>query len=245
MGWMKKSLLPAAAALAALGSVAPAAASPHGHGRGHHGGHHGHHKFHGHHGYYGHHGGFYYGSHGYRRHHHKHGLSGGEAALLAAGIIGGVILIDRALENERRYDRYAYRRPYPDDRYDDRYPNDRYRYERDGYGRYYDDRDDGLDDELLGGPEDSGYSEGALSGGRGEYNYGAAYNDCKAETREAARQAGVIVALPAKPERIAPIDDGYAVRFETSYLASDSGREWRRTMVCEADKGGVRFLELV
>lgn len=202
---------------------------------------------------------YYHGSRHYRRH-HKRGLSGGEAALLAAGIIGGVILIDSAIERENR--RYAYEPRYaPPPRGDHYYRRDDRPtpYDDGPYGDDYDGYDDfgedGLEDDLLGGDFRGGDDRGEtyraaprtgrqLAGGR--YNYGAAYNDCKAETRAAAGDAGLFVALPAKPGRIQPIDDGAAVRFTADYLAQDrGGGEWRRTMVCEADEGGVRFLELV
>lgn len=228
---LRKSILVATAAAMAVGAAAPASAGGRYHG-GHYaygGGHH-----YGKHHYAKHRGGYYYGSRHYRHRHGGH-LSGGEAALLALGIVGGVVLIDRALERDRYASDPYYSAPPPRDYYrrDDRAPQI---YRDDGYDGRYDDSysDDG---ELLGG-EDYGYSEQ-------RYNYGAAYNDCKAETRQAATDAGVIVSLPAKPDRIIEIDDGAAVRFTANYVASDRGGEYRRTMVCEADEGGVRFLELV
>ncbi len=105
----------------------------------------------------------HYGYSNYRpnRHHryyndrrHRGGnLSGGEAALIAAGIIGGVILIDGALDrrndrDDRRYEDDRYRDRYDDRRYDDRrYDDGRY----DNNGRYdnrrYDDRRGAADDD--------------------------------------------------------------------------------------------------
>ena len=225
---LKKSLLSAATAAMVLGAAAPAFADG--------GRRHGNHGYYGggqHHKYYGRHRAprHYYGSRHYRG--HRGHLSGAEAAFIALGIVGGVVLIDRALEREQN--RYAYEPRYAPA------PRDSY-YRRDDLplyddeeldGEFYDDRD--LDDSDLDG---AGYQ-----GGR--YNYGAAYNDCKAETREAARDSGVIVSLPAKPQRIQPIDGGAAVRFTADYLAQDGRGEWRRTMVCEADGSGVRYLELV
>ncbi len=225
---LKKSLLSAAAAAMALGSAAPAFADG--------GGHHGRHGYHGHGGYHHaykrhHHGRYYYGSRHYR--HGRGHLSGAEAAFIALGIVGGVVLIDRALEREQN--RYAYEPRYAPP------PRDSY-YRRDDRPLY--------DDELDGDFGDDGADDGALDGagyraGESRYNYGAAYNDCKAETRDAARDSGVIVSLPAKPQRIQPIDNGAAVRFTADYIAQDGRGEWRRTMVCEADENGVRFLELV
>lgn len=239
------------------------------HGGGHHdGGHHGGHHGGGHYGYGGYgyggsgyggsgygHGGYgysshdyYYGSYGYRhhgghrgRHGDRHGgLSDGQAVLLAAGIIGGAILIDRAIENDRARDGY-YSGGY-DPGYDRGYgpaPSRDFSYRRDE--RTYDGDDNGF--------EDNRALEGELAGGEpasgARYNYGAAYNDCKAETRDAARDSGVLVALPARPRAIDPIDDGAGVRFTADVIATGvGGAQYRRVMTCEADKGGVRFLEL-
>lgn len=232
---MKKSALALAALSVALGPLAPAFAD----GR-HHRGHHGSyyyapdHHYSGHH-YYG--GGHYYGSRHYRRHHHHGGLSGGEAALLAAGIIGGIILIDRAIENDRDREYARNYDPYRGDRYGPRAPSRDFYYRRDERG-YSDDEfadDRALEDELAGGG----------SYGAAGYNYGAAYNDCKAETRDAAGDSGLLVALPARPRVIDPIDGGAAVRFTADVVARDiNGAEYRRIMTCEADSEGVRFLEL-
>lgn len=251
---LKKAALAAAALATVFGGIAPAYA-----GGGHHGGRHGYYGRPSHHAYHHpqrYHGRYYYGSRHYRGYHHRRGLSGGEAALIAAGIIGGIILIDRAMEAEA-YDRYSR------DRYDDPYYNRRYQQYGDGYGsgrdfsyrrderaygssgyddRYdgrYDDRSDGYDDELAGGRD---YAD---AGSGSSYNYGAAYNDCKAETRDAAGDSGVLVALPAKPRVIDPIDGGEAVRFRADVIARDlQGVEYRRVMTCEADAQGVRFLEI-
>ena len=254
---LKNAALAAAALATAFGGVAPAyAGGGHGSRHGYHGSRPSYHAYHHPQRY---NGRYYYGSRPYRSYHHRRGLSGGEAALIAAGIIGGIILIDRAMEAEA-YDRYS------DDRYNDRY-NDPYydrRYQQygDGYGsgrdfsyrrdeRYgsggyddrsdgrYDDRSDGYDDDLAGGRS---YAD---AGSGSSYNYGAAYNDCKAETRDAAGDSGVIVALPSKPRVIDPIDGGEAVRFKADVIARDfQGVEYRRVMTCEADAQGVRFLEI-
>jgi hypothetical protein len=225
---LRKTLLTAAAAAVALGSAAPAFADGGRYNRGHHGYYGGgyHHKVYGRH---------YAPRHYYGSRHYRHGrghLSGAEAAFIALGIVGGVVLIDRALEREQN--RYAYEPRYAPP------PRDSY-YRRD-------DRPYSYDDDL---GDDDFYDDGELAGAANyapderRYNYGAAYNDCKAETRDAARDSGVTIALPAKPNRIEEIDDGAAVRFTASYLAQDSRGEWRRTMVCEADENGVRFLEIV
>ncbi len=235
---VKPLLLCAAAALAALSAATPAAAGG-GHGRGHG---YGHYK----HGDYGHYGSWRYDGyrgawrddyrygHHYRYKRHRGGLSGAEAGLIAAGIVGAAILIDSASSRDR-YDRY-------DDRYDRRYRDD---YRRDDFyyrrddrrysdQRWDDDRDDPLDRRLEGGRARPG-----------EYNYGSAYNDCKAEAREAARREGLTVGLPARPDDIDSLEGGEAVRFTARFEMQDRGRAWRQTMVCEADAGGVRFMELV
>ncbi|MBI1365564.1 MAG: hypothetical protein GC153_06355 [Alphaproteobacteria bacterium] len=232
----KKSLMSAAAAAMAVGAVAPASAGGY-YGPGRYA--HGPHGYPGHYRPYGHHPRYYYGSRYYR---HHHGLSGGEAALLAVGILGGIVLIDRALEADRANAAAYYGGAYPPPAYRGGYapPRDDFYYRRDDRDpppAVYGDDDD-LDGRLLGGDE---------RGARGGYNYGAAYNDCKAETRQAATDGGLIVSLPAKPQRITPIDNGAAVRFEADFVASNlrgQSGDIRRTMVCEADAGGVRFLEL-
>lgn len=229
---LRKLALGAAAAALSLGAIAPASASGY---RGHHGGGRvvvhqsfGHGNYAPRHRYYGggHRGGYYRG--------HRGGLSGGEAAVIAAAIIGGAILIDAASDRDRYDDRYAYA---PPRRYAPA-PRDDYYYRRDDRSvapSYDDEGEDDFGGELLGG-------EGAGA----SYNYGAAYNDCKAETRAAADEGGLFVALPARPQAITPIDDGGAVRFTADLVAQDrNGGQFRKTMVCEADLTGVRFLELV
>lgn len=235
----------AAAALLATSALTPAFAGG-GHGRG------GHHGYYGQgHAYYGHdwrqarHHGYWrsYGGHRHYRY-HRGGLSGAEAGLIAAGIVGAAILIDSANDRsrDRSYDDGSYGDRYYDryGRYDDRRSDNDFYYRRDDSrlsDRDWDDyADDRLDKSLDGG------SERAASG---EYNYGAAYNDCKAETRAAARDEGLTVGLPPRPDRIERIDGGAAVRFVTGFRVEDRGRGDRQTMVCEADAGGVRFLELV
>lgn len=252
------SLLTAAAALVGSGLAAPAYAGG-GHGRG------GHHGAYGYYGYgpgyyapsyYGHdwrpgrHKGYWRGD-GHHRHYryHRGGLSGAEAGLIAAGIVGAAILIDSA--NDRARDR-AYRDrdygyggdPYYGGRYDGRYGGGRadsdFYYRRDG--RRLSDRewDDFADD-----PLDRRLDGRTPRAAPGDYNYGAAYNDCKAETRAAARDEGLTVGLPARPDRIDRIEGGAAVRFVTEFRVEDRGRGGRQTMVCEADAEGVRFIELV
>lgn len=213
------------------------------------------------------HGGYdrYYDSYGYRGHDYGHygyrhkrrgGLSGGEAALIAAGIIGGVILIDSALDNQnRRYDdRY-------DDRYDRRYDD---RYERRGAYDY--ERDDREYDygRNAGGVYDRGFEEG-YSTARADRNIDdillgddeingryagrprfaeAAFRECAAETRGAATADGLRVAMPGAPDRVEELADG-SVRMSATFRASNGqGGQWTRRFVCEADDQGVRFLQV-
>ena len=199
----------------------------------------------------------YYGG---RRHYRRGRISGGEAAIIAAGIIGGVILIDQAIQADRRH--YYERRRYQRRNYDDRYArgpfDDDYYYRRggddldreEGFDRPYDWEDndalngqersrrapaerDSLDDELLGGVST-----------RPGYTIRAAYRECAAETRGAAGAGGMMVALPGEPANVEKLDNG-AVRLTTVFTAQNPrGQQWRRTMVCEADGAGVTFLEI-
>lgn len=214
-------------------------------------------------------GGAHYRDYGNYRHRGYYGrgrgrghLSGGEAALIAAGIIGGVILIDRALDDRRDRDRYDYnydRRRY-DDRYDRRYDDrdrrgafdDDYYYQRDerydgaDYGRYEDRYDDGaraaragddIDDALLGDTDDR-------RGARPAVLADAAFRECVAETRGAAGAGGMNVAMPGAPTEIQELADG-SVRMTAQFRASNArGDTWTRRFVCEADESGVRFLQV-
>ena len=194
-----------------------------------------------------------YRYHGYRGHGGGH-ISAGEGALIAAGIIGGVILIDRALSDRDRYDRYDDRRY--DRRYDDRYQrrgafNDDYYYQRDSrdydrdpdYDRYVSRpdaadlrRDGDLDDRLLG-DDRSGARGGAVLAD-------AAFRECVAETRGAAGAGGMSVAMPGAPTEVERLADG-SVRMTAQFRASNPrGESWTRRFVCEADEGGVRFLQV-
>jgi hypothetical protein len=207
----------------------------------------------------------YYGRHRYYDYRHKRRghISGGEAALIAAGIIGGVILIDRALDDrDRRYeDRYdrryddRYDRPY-DDRYRRRY-SDGYYYQRDDrdydygpssgrtYDRGFEDgysaaRGDGDVDDRLLGDDDRGAGAPA---GRPVFA-DAAFRECVAETRGAAGQGGLRVAMPSEPDRIEDLADG-SVRMSASFRTSNGrGDQRTRRFVCEADDQGVRFLQV-
>lgn len=243
---LKCLTMAASAALIAAGAAGPAAAGGRGHGDGHGG--------HGYSGYYGdawrYDGdrGYWRGGNGHSGHYrydrHRGGLSGAEAGFIAAGIVGAAILIDSASDRGRdRYgdDRNDRSRERYEDRSEDRYGRGDFYYRRDD--RRLSDRDwNDFSDDELGRRLDGAPIAVARSG----YNYGAAYNDCKAEARDAARREGLTVGLPAKPDRIEQIESGSAVRFVTQFqLDEGRGAAGRQTMVCEADADGVRFLELV
>jgi hypothetical protein len=215
--------------------------------------------FHGGYGYFrsGYYGPRYYGHGRYGRHYRgRGGISGGEAALIAVGIIGGAILIDRALDDrrERFDDRY-----YDDRRDRDRYYDDRrrsgafdddYYYQRDSRPYDYDDdirsaqredlgRDRAFDTgepELLGGEPRSGSLDRVA--------VNAAFRECVAETRGAAGAGGLNVAMPGAPTEVETLADG-SVRMVAQFRASNArGQQWTRRFVCEADERGVRFLQV-
>jgi hypothetical protein len=196
--------------------------------------------------------GGYYAPHRYRHRHYddrrpRGRISGGEAVLIAAGVIGGVILIDQALDSrEREYD----------DRYrdQDRYGNDDPYYTRDDrYGEPYNDRsygadggysnpDHGDDYGLDGGPDDV---RDVRPGDGADLRAAAAgaFRECVAETRGAAGAGGLIAAFPSEPDRVDPRGRGW--RMEASFRATNPrGASWSRRMICEADDSGVRFLQV-
>lgn len=194
-----------------------------------------------------------YSDRGYsgRGHHRgRGGISGGEAALIAVGIIGGAILIDRALDDrrydDRRYDdRYDRNRQY-ESRYDDRRAGDDYYYQRDS--RSYDDeireprRADYPQDEVFsaGEPELLGATRGAVDSA----GVNAAFRECVAETRGAAGAGGMQVAMPGAPTNVETLADG-SVRMVAQFRASNGrGQDFTRRFVCEADDRGVRFLQI-
>ncbi len=204
--------------------------------------------------YYGH--GYYGGGRHWRHHRGRGGLSGGEAALIAVGVIGGAILIDRALDDRRdRYDDRYYDDRRHDDRYRDRrrvgaFDDDDYFYQRDSRPYEYDDkirsarRDDLERDEIFtaGEPELLGGDRAGGSVNRVAVN--AAFRECVAETRGAAGAGGMQVAMPGAPTDVEQLADG-SVRMVAQFRASNArGQEWTRRFVCEADERGVRFLQV-
>lgn len=186
-------------------------------------------------------GGYYYHDYGRRRGR----ISGGEAALIAAGVIGGVILIDQALDaNERRSDADRYY----DDRYyarrGDRYRSDPYyrRDEHDAYDAGRRDRDAG--DRAFAGEEGEDYG---LAGGRsGENDRGGAqlaFRECVAEARGAASAGGLSASFPNEPLLVE--EKGAGWRLEARFRATNPrGDSWVRRMICEADESAVRFLQI-
>lgn len=239
-----RMLLISAATIGAVSAVpAPALAR---------GGHHHYQPRHYSYGYHPHYRNYAYYDYRHHRHHRRSRLSAGEGALIAAGIIGGVILIDRALDNRDRYDdrRYDDRRydPYPerrgafddgyyyqrddrpyDDRYAERFDDDR----RDDYRSAGSDRD--IDDILLGDDD---------LGAAPDVPVNAAFRECVAETRGAAGAGGMNVAMPGAPTEVERLADG-SVRMTAQFRASNArGDSWTRRFVCEADDRGVRFLQV-
>ncbi len=215
----------------------------------------------------------YGGKHHYGRKHRRGKLSGGEAALIAAGIIGGVILIDQALENSKAPRRAPYHRPY------------------NGYDPYYQDysysSDWGIADQerralaeerrklaeerrklfeerrrlenarvrksapVGGGATDNDLDDLLLGGEVIAPHQSAdpivsnAYVACASETRMAADAGGLLVAMPGTPGAVAPIAGG-AYRITADFTAQQpSGEQVRRTMQCDADDQGILRLEIL
>ncbi len=261
-GRRPKAALLAVAAFAFAAASTPAFAGG-GYSGGYYGGYSGHYAGHGGYGY----GGYgrgYYGR-GYsgsyysgRGHHRGHGgLSGGEAALIALGVVGGAILIDRALDDRRYEDRRYDDRNYRDRRYENRRGSrrdgafdDDYYYQRDS--RPYEDDDDGRVARSADYPRDGVFDAGEpelLGGSRavgsaGRVAVNAAFRECVAETRGAAGAGGLTVAMPGAPTEVQELADG-SVRMVAQFRASNGrGQDWTRRFVCEADERGVRFLQV-
>ncbi len=248
---MNRFLLVAAAAALALGGAQPAFAKGKG---GHHGGRHGGHHASGHGGHNGHHSsrrhgghGRHHGGHGNRHHsgssyygggygygysHHGHG---GDAALIALGVVGGLILIDSAIDGSRR------------DSYNSSYGNSSYGNQ--GYGSprpsseyYY--------RQSSPAAENSDDIELALEGGDAPYSADypseqRAFNACTKRARASLKDRGLMVATPAVPNSARQTGDG-VWRFEADFTTQDrDGGQWLRVMTCEANNDGIRLLELI
>ncbi|MEL7490800.1 MAG: hypothetical protein AAGJ73_08770 [Pseudomonadota bacterium] len=96
-------------------------------------------------------------------------------------------------------------------------------------------RDD-LEDDLLGGEEVE--NEAVI------FSIQAAYNQCAAEARRAASRDGHFVAMPAAPTAVKPLSPTL-VRLEADLTAQDQrGRQFLRTLTCEADPDQITFLRL-
>jgi len=268
-----------AAFLTAFGAAATAFAGG-GHYRGHSGDHHSgsvqvHAGFHG-----GGHRGHFRGhrrGHNYRRGHHRgHGrIDGGEAALIALGVIGGAILINEAIESDRRRDAYEpryrgydprrddyyYRRGYPSGaEYDSAYPENYADSGDSGLQRTPTPRrapepapepspgaaSDPLDDALLGGAAPEPVTRQPASRQDGvSFPVRIAYRECANEARNAAHRDGQIIAMPAEPTRIEQIGPD-RVRLTADLTAQPQrGGQYLRVLTCEADRQGVTFLELI
>ncbi|MEM9706521.1 MAG: hypothetical protein AAF850_10655 [Pseudomonadota bacterium] len=88
-----------------------------------------------------------------------------------------------------------------------------------------------IDEQLLGGPEPAFIR--------------SAFNACAQETRAAAAAGSVLIALPAAPDT-ADQADGAGVAMTARFTAQDgAGATIQRTMRCEVDAEGVRFLEII
>lgn len=216
----------AAMALAtAISAAGPAAAG------GHHGGHYaGGYAYHG--GYYGH-GGYYYGG--------RRGISGGSAALLGVGALGLGLALGSALDNSHPVYTQTYTYPaYPTygdyGAYDEhtRLENERLRLENERLRLENERQRRGLDD------HDAAYrgDDHVLLGGEGRIDYDRAFHACLSAAAVDAGRQGYVVAMPYTWNEAQPLGQT-AVRFRAS-LDGGHGVE----MVCEADGGGVRSLDV-
>ena len=208
----------------------------------------------------------YRGYYGPRRHfrrgrHFRRHRGGGDAALIALGAIGGAIILNEIIEDDRRRDdRIDRRHRSYNPRFDDYYyrRGEEYRYDPDidqaideGRGRI--DRQsapdaqparpverDQLDEELLGGEEALAPSRAVEA----RVPVDRAYRACAAEARDAASRDGQFIAMPAEPTDIDVISDDY-VRITADLTAQDQrGRQFLRTLTCEADLERITFLQL-
>ena len=200
-------------------------------------------------------GGRYYGRRHYRGRYGRYRRGGGgRGAAIALGVIGGAIILNEVLEEDRRRsahdnrryrdydprrDDYYYRRgeerapAIDDETFDDRDFEDG-RLEREALTPSPSDpveRDD-LDDDLLGGEEDIGFS------------VQTAFNECSDEARAAARRDGQLIAMPARPTDVEALGGG-VVRMTADLTAQDQrGGQFLRRLTCEADARRITFLQL-
>ena len=173
------------------------------------------------------------------RHRYRRGLTREEAAVIAAGIFGGVILIDRFLEESRRPVQAYPVSPY----YDPNYRS----------GRSDDWRTLEAEQRRLGvaqrdfdrvSPFNGDDLETDLFGGARGAPYRIAFRDCAMETRAAALDDGVSVTLPSVPTKVTSLGGG-AYRMVADFMAENrDGALVRRNMQCDADDRGVLRLEI-
>jgi len=103
-----------------------------------------------------------------------------------------------------------------------------------------------LDEQLLGGEtEQRNQTRGESRSKDGvTFSIQAAYRECSSEARNAASRDGQFVAMPAKPTDIEVLD-GNLVRITADLTAQDQrGRQFLRTLTCEADPDRITFLQL-
>lgn len=228
----------AAACGLAVGLSSPASAN---------GGHFGVYGSHGFHG-----GGYYHsgkhfrGGRGFRRGRH-YGRRGfrkgrGDAALIALGVIGGAILLNEIVEEDRRRD-YENRR-----REDRRYRA--YDPERDNY--YYQRGETRNAARIDASSQDQNPYRPApprddleLAGGDGvSFSVQRAFEACAVEARQAAHRDGQFIVTPATPTDIVQIGVDQ-VRISAALTASDQhGRQPLSLLTCEADAERITFLQL-
>ena len=187
-----------------------------------------------------------FGRRSYRR-------GGGDAALIALGVIGGAIILNEVIEEDRRRDVESDRRYRDEGRYRRYDPNyDRYYYQR-GYSQASADdfRGDepsstaqqsergGLEDELLGGEAIDNNRAGDVG-----FSVQAAYAECAHEARDAASRNRQFIVLPGEPTIVEPVGSDM-VRMTARLTAQDQrGRQFLSTLTCEADAERITFLQL-
>lgn len=223
----------------ALGAPTPAHAGGNGYYGGYYGGYHGGYK----HGYYG------RRHHRHHRRHYRRG-GGGDAALIALGVIGGAIILNEYADSrarQRAYDEryYRARRPYNGGYYESRRP-------------YYDDYDRSYDSGRAYAPSErpletapttpSGGDEldTVLDGGAneaGRISVAEAYQACLRRVRTALSERGFIVSAPYEPETA---DDlGGSWKMTATLMTQRGAEDTSRAMYCEADAERVYLVELI
>ncbi|MFQ5564213.1 MAG: hypothetical protein ACE5FO_11655, partial [Parvularculaceae bacterium] len=165
--------------------------------------------------------------------HHGHHGHHGDAALIALGVVGGLILIDSALDKSR---------------YSGGYYAPSYGYSG-GYSGYAPPPRPSGDTYYRQSPPPAAAPQGDAEGAIGSATRSAAseraFIACTSRARDSLRSRGLMVASPASPSSAEEVGEG-AWRFEADFTTQDRrGGQLLRTMTCEADEGGVRVLELI